>query len=590
MNIQAIFHQAKSHMSYAYDKETLHILLQTSASDEFEVSLIYGDPFHWGKIDETFTWIHKKELMVKRYKTSLFNYYFIAIKPDFKRVKYGFILTHDNHRYFYGTHGLILKDHGSLFETYDLSSYFNFPFLNHEDVMNTPLWAKHMVWYQIFPDRFYTDEKLVDWTSEPVLNHTRFGGTLLGIAKKIPYLSSLGIQGIYFTPIFEASSMHKYDTVNYFKIDPHFGTNEDFKYFVDQAHQHGIKVMLDGVFNHTGFFHPFFQDVIKNHEHSIYKDAFFIKQFPVIDFELDERGYPKKYQNTPKRFDTFSFTPMMPKWNTSNHIAKEHLLDVVSYWIKHFNIDGWRIDVSNEISHDFLRKIRERARMIRDDVFILGENWDSSLPWLLGDQLDAVMNYDLSVPIWRFLDHKINHKTFIEQLHLYLSRTPKHVIESMFNLVCTHDTIRIKRRLGDSMDKVKLAYALMFMQAGSPSIYYGDEIGLTGEHDPDNRRPMIWDEALQDLDMLSFMKQLILIKKTYKPFSVADFNALEDDHLLIIKKHLHHEHMIAVFNYSSERVQLPNELIAYQPLLKTCQDILEPYQFYIGVRHETNHS
>jgi glycosidase len=281
---------------------------------------------------------------------------------------------------------------------------------------------------------------------------------------------------------------------------------------------------------------------------------------------------------------------MMPKWNNSSQIASEHLLDVVSFWIKNYHIDGWRIDVSNEISHDFLRKIRVRARSIRNDVFILGENWDASLPWLLGDQLDAVMNYDLSVPIWRFLDHKINHKTFIEQLHLYLSRTPKHVIESMFNLVCTHDTIRIKRRLGDSMDKVKLAYALMFMQAGSPSIYYGDEIGLTGEHDPDNRRPMIWDETLQDKDMFSFMKQLISIKKTFKPFSRPDFITVEDEHLLIMKKHSNHEHMIAVFNYSNDSFDLPNELKDYQPLIKTCQDRLEPYQFYIGVIHETNHS
>lgn len=577
-------------MSYAYNEDTLHILLQTSASDTVEVSLMYGDPFLWGKVNETFTWIHKTEAMIKRYETSLFNYYFIAIKPDFKRVKYGFILKHASHTYFYGSHGLVLKDDLTLFDTYDLSSYFNFPFLNHEDVMKTPSWAKNMVWYQIFPDRFHTEHKRVDWSLEPVLNHTRFGGTLLGITEKLPYLASLGIQGIYFTPIFEASSMHKYDTINYFNIDPHFGTNEDFKYFVDQAHHYGIKVMLDGVFNHTGFFHPFFQDVVKNHEKSTYKDAFFIKEFPVIDFEIDARGYPKTYQNTPKRFDTFGFTPMMPKWNTSNTIASEHLLDVVSFWIKNFNIDGWRIDVSNEISHDFLRKIRTRARSIREDVFILGENWDASLPWLLGDQLDAVMNYDLSIPLWRFLDHKISHKTFIEQLHLYLSRTPKHVIDSMFNLVCTHDTIRIKRRLGDSVEKVKLAYALMFMQAGSPSIYYGDEIGLTGEHDPDNRRPMIWDETLQDKDMLSFMKQLISIKKTYKSFSTSDFKTVDDDRLLILIKRAHNEQIIAVFNYSNAYVDLPKQLINYQPLIKTCQNRLEPYQFYIGVIHETNHS
>lgn len=588
MNKHAIWHQAKSHLSYAYDQDTLHILLQTSSEDTLDVSLVYGDPFHWGHVQQSFTWIHQKEMMTLRYQTELFNYYFISIKPPFKRVKYGFILHDGNNTFYYGTQGLVLKNEDPLFETYDLSAFFNFPFLNHEDVMQTPSWAKHMVWYQIFPDRFHTNQPQVNWEEEKVLNHTRFGGDLKGITDKLPYLHDLGIQGIYFTPIFKASSMHKYDTIDYFTIDPDFGTNEDFKQLVEKAHELNIKVMLDGVFNHTGFFDPMFQDVVKNGENSLYKECFFIDTFPVVDFELDEKGYPKKYQNLPKRYKTFGFTPMMPKWNTSSKIVANHLLDVVSYWIKEYHIDGWRLDVSNEVSHDFLRSIRKRARSLNPDVFILGENWDASLPWLLGDQLDAVMNYDLSIPLWQYLEHKTSTVTFINQLQLYLSRTPKHVIQSMFNLVGTHDTIRIKRRLKDDIKRVKLAYAMMFIHAGSPNIYYGDEIGLTGEHDPDNRRPMIWDTHKQDLDMFSFMKKLIHLKKNDAIFNTSDFTFDTIDSLLLMHKSHENQRLLCIFNNTATDYPLPNITNTYQSLIQTCIHTLEPYTFYIGVKHETN--
>ncbi len=589
MNKHAIWHQAKSHLSYAYDHNTLHILLQTSSEDSLDVSLVYGDPFEWGHVDSNFTWIHHKETMAIRYRTQLFNYYFLSIKPPYKRVKYGFLIKDQNQTYYFGTQGLMLKNEDVLFETYDLSAFFNFPFLNHEDVMQTPAWAKHMIWYQIFPDRFFTYQQQVDWEHEKVLNHTRFGGDLKGITDKLPYLSDLGIQGIYFTPIFKASSMHKYDTIDYFTIDPDFGTNEDLKILVDTAHKLGIKVMLDGVFNHTGFFDPMFQDVVKHGEASRYKDCFFIDTFPVIDFELDKKGFPIKYQNAPKRYKTFGFTPMMPKWNTSSDIVSSYLLDVVSYWIKEFHIDGWRLDVSNEVSHDFLRAIRKRARSIRSDIFILGENWDASLPWLLGDQMDAVMNYDLSIPLWQYLEHKIDTFTFVNQLQLYLSRTPKHVIESMFNLVGTHDTLRIKRRLQDQSIRVKLAYAMMFIHAGSPNIYYGDEIGLTGEHDPDNRRPMIWDTNKQDLDMFSFMKTLIHLKKNYPTFNVADFQFDIIDDVLFMYKTYDHQSLLCIFNNTKDTHELPHITKLYEPLINTCTQVLEPYTFYIGVKHEINH-
>lgn len=584
MNKHAIFHQAKSYLSYAFDAETLYIYLQTSSDDDLKVSLIYGDPFEWRTIDDVFTWVHQIERMEPKYPTQLYTHHFLDIKPPHKRVKYGFLIEYNNTRYFYGTQGLEDLTGRELFKTYDLSHYFNYPFINVEDVMDTPAWSKHMVWYQIFPDRFYTDTPNMPWETNPIYNDDHFGGTLKGVTQKLDYLSSLGVQGIYFTPLFLASSMHKYDTMNYYTIDPQFGTNEDFKILVQEAHKRDIKVMLDGVFNHCGLFHPYFQDVVSLGKQSQYKDCFFIHEYPVVNFETDETGKPTRYPNTPNNYDTFGFTPMMPKWNTNHPIVEKHLLGVVDFWIREFDIDGWRLDVSNEVSHDFLRKIRHVARAAKPDAFILGENWDASLPWLLGDQMDAVMNYDLSIPIWAYLEHEYDHFAFAEQMNRYLSRTPKHVIPAMFNLVCSHDTVRIKKRLNDDPKRMKLAYLLMFMSAGSPNIYYGDEVGHTGFHDPNNRLPMIWDESRQDLDMLSWMKRMIHYKKSIDAMNVTDYTFISDPHLLIIKKYGDHSELCVIINNTQETLPLPTIIDGYDILESNQGQSLEPYDYVFGVK------
>jgi glycosidase len=347
--------------------------------------------------------------------------------------------------------------------------------------------------------------------------------------------------------------------------------------------------MLDGVFNHCGFLHPMFQDVVKLGINSKYKDCFFIHEFPVVDFELNEHGKPKRYQNRKNRYETFGFTPMMPKWNTSHPLVEDYLLDVVTYWIKHYDIDGWRLDVSNEVSHDFLRKIRSVSRAIKKDVFILGENWDSSLPWLLGDQMDAVMNYDLSVPLWKFLEHQTDINTFKHDMNRYLARTPKHVIDAMFNLVCSHDTIRIKKRLNDDPRRMKIAYLLMFMQAGSPNIYYGDEVGMTGFHDPDNRRPMIWDPNKQDHEMYLLMKTLIHLKKALPLMSVPDISIEIIQDLVVIQKHLNEQILFLYLNYQDQKLDTIPHTHDLEIIIES-GDLTQPYSYLLGVKHETNHS
>ena len=564
MNQLALWHRAKSEYAYAYDKKTLHILLRAQKNDINGVHLIYGDPFFWYKKgDGPSVW--KKEVlpMLKRYSNEDFDYYFIAIQPTTLRTKYAFIMQDDDTHYLYGSQGfreITSGEHQN--DTHDLSEFFNFPYLHQEDLHQTPDWVKDTIWYQIFPDRFYgyPNTSQLSWGKLPVHNHEFYGGNLHGVTQKLHYLKDLGITGIYFTPIFQAPSAHKYDTTDYFKIDPQFGTNDDFKELVDQAHKHGIKIMLDGVFNHCGFDHPFFQDVIKHGENSIYKDCFYIEQFPVINFPLNEKGKPQYRGQIKLNYQTFAFTPYMPKWQTSHPVVEKHLLDVVTYWIENYDIDGWRLDVSNEISHDFLRKIKQASRKTKHNTFILGENWDSSYPWLHGDQLDSVMNYDLAYPLWMFLDHQIDQKNFINRVSTYLATTPKNVMENMFNLVGSHDTIRIKRRLKDDSRRVKLAYLWMFLSSGAPNIYYGDEMGMTGEHDPDNRRCMLWDEKDQDQDFYRFVKRLISLRKQYPVMSTPDYHFIESSMLTFEKRDAESTLLIFINNADEQSIRINHAL------------------------------
>jgi len=600
MDFHALYHRPKSEYAYAYDAKTLHLLLRTKKDDCQSVQLVFGDPFLWGKkADGQRQWVHEMVQMKKTYQTSLFDYYMVAIQPRFLRTKYAFILKDDDHLYQMGPQGIhIIHDEDKV----DLSSYYNFPYLLDEDLHHTPAWVEHTIWYQIFPDRFHGKEhhSLLTWGKEPVFNHEHYGGNLKGITEKLPYLRDLGITGIYFTPLFLSPTAHKYDTTNYLMIDPQFGTNDDFKVLVQSAHELGIRVMLDGVFNHCGFLHPYFQDVIEHGEKSQYINCFYIDQFPIITFPLSDEKRPIHYQGLPLHYKTFAFQPSMPKWNTSSLVVQDHLLEVLSYWINTYDIDGWRLDVSNELSHEFLRAIKKRARALKKDVFILGENWDQSLPWLQGDQLDSVMNYELSYAIWSYLEGRHDGSYVQDQMMNHLALTPKNVLKNMFNLVGSHDTIRIKKRLKDDAQRVKCAYIMMFTSPGTPTLYYGDEIGMTGEHDPDNRRCMSWDPTSWDHDFLSFTKRLIAIRKEYHNIFLHDPILISNDPIMLYKEHENKGILIIVNRHHVKTIDIkPPFQGSYINLFSQQKmDIhdtikLEAFDFYLLIKEvcdETNYS
>ena len=577
MNLAAVYHEAKSKFAYMFDRKTLHLRLRTARGDVPSVTLVGGDPFRWIQSKEDPThWEWDKtaaflEPMQLEYQTALHDYWFIAVQPQWKRIRYAFILEKVDQKILYGSRSFYdLHQHpDAQFET---SYYFNFPFLNHEDLFQPPTWVKDTIWYQIFPER-YADgdssnnpENSLPWGSEEDTIYKFYGGDLQGVIDHLDELADLGINGIYFTPIFESPSSHKYDTSNYYRIDPAFGTNELFGELMEKAHQKGIRVMLDAVFNHCGWFHPFWQDVVKHGRESRYYDCFFIERDPVINFDVEEGKIPKVSfdERGHLNYATFAFTPLMPKWNTDHPLVKEHLFGAIRYWTETYRVDGWRLDVSNEVPHAFWREFRQMLKQINPEVYILGENWDNSYPWLLGDQFDGVMNYELTYPIWFLLGEadKVKQKydvvEYQEAINQLLANYPKHNLPVMYNLIDSHDTPRIMSICGDQIEKVKLAYLLQFTFAGAPSVYYGSEVGLAGP-EGHNRRCMPWNESQQDLGIRSFVKNLIELRKKYSVFSVVDLKWLlvdSEKQAFIFQKNEDYQRLIVVVNTKADLVTL----------------------------------
>ncbi|WP_040978780.1 glycoside hydrolase family 13 protein [Oceanobacillus jeddahense] len=511
---EAIYHRPKGNFAYAYKEETLHIRLKTKKKDIQKVNLIYGDPYDWKQKN----WIYKKEPMSISASDDLFDYWFIELDVPTRRLRYGFEISNEKETSIYTEKGFYPE-----IVTDDMSYYFCFPFINPVDIFETPDWVKETVWYQIFPDRFANGNKkndpknVLSWASEAPALDNFFGGDFEGILNNLDYLTDLGINGIYLTPIFKAYSNHKYDTIDYMEIDPQFGDKKTFKKLVDECHKRGIKVMLDAVFNHSGLYFGPFQDVLKNQENSKYKDWFHLHEFPVKDV------YPPNY-------DTFAYVESMPKLNTENPEVRDYFLDVASYWIKEFDIDGWRLDVANEVDHAFWKAFRKKVKSIKPDLYILGEIWHDALPWLEGDQFDAVMNYPFTLASLDYIaKEKIDTVQFANRLSASYASYTENSNEVAFNLLGSHDTPRVLTECGDDIEKVRLLYALLFSFPGTPCVYYGDEIGMTGGEDPECRKCMVWDEKDQNTSLKQFVKQFIELRLSEDAFTQGNLSIIQPD-------------------------------------------------------------
>jgi glycosidase len=496
---EAIMHRPKDQFVYAFDEKTVHIRLSTKRDDIEQVNLIYGDPYLW----ENGQWQTEKMPMKKLGHDALFDYWQVEVNPPFRRLRYGFEISDGEEKAIYTEKGFYkeIPRHTQY--------YFCFPFLNEADLYKVPEWVKNTVWYQIFPERFENGdpnndpEGTMPWGQGQPTPSVMYGGDLEGIIRRLDYLSDLGITGIYLTPIFHAKSNHKYDTIDYLKIDPQFGDERTFRRLITACHQRGIRVMLDAVFNHSGFYFGPFQDVVKYGEKSRYKDWFHIHEFPL------------KFEPQPN-YDTFAFTPFMPKLNTANPEVKAYLLYVARYWVENYDIDGWRLDVANEVDHAFWREFRKTVRAIKPDLYILGEVWHDAMPWLGGDQFDAVMNYPFTTAALDFLAYEnIDAQDFQKQWSKVMYSYPQPVVEVAFNLLGSHDTERVLTACQGDAERVRLLFAMLLSFPGTPCIYYGDEIGMEGGNDPGCRACMKWEREEQNQNLFMTVKKLINLRKIH---------------------------------------------------------------------------
>jgi len=506
-----IYHRPESEDIQLVAADTVKLRLRTACDDIVNVTLIYDDPYllndqHPGQ----------QAMLTKRGHDDLFDYWEITIQQVTKRLAYAFILT-DNlgmttlygDQRFYDEVATVQSDGGK---------FFKLPYFHLTDTEQAPAWVKETVWYQIFPERFANG----DTTNDPagVLPwHTAlapqvesfYGGDLAGIVAHLDYLAELGINGLYLTPIFKAPSNHKYDTVDYFAIDDMFGDQAMLHRLITAAHKRGMRIMLDAVFNHIGDQSAIWQDVVANGAASAYADWFHINTFPVGSADIDETEFIAK-----RPYDTFAFTPHMPKWDTSVPAVQDYLIGVGRYWLTNFDIDAWRLDVANEVDHQFWRKFRTEMRAIKSDIYILGEIWHTAQPWLDGTQFDGVMNYAFMQHIKDFfLTCQMTPATLVNNLTHELLLYDDTTNQMMFNLLDSHDTARIKTLAGNNEKIVQQMLAFMMMQPGTPAIYYGTELGMVGGDDPDNRQPMAWTLVKPDNGMLQFTKRLIHLRRDW---------------------------------------------------------------------------
>lgn len=527
MNFAAVQHMAHDSFCYALNNDELCISIKTDF-DVDKVVLIYGDPFSGGIMGGDWKWNgHPVEMSEKKQ----LQYHFLwtaIVKPEFKRCKYYFELYSNNEKYIFLEDGFYTEE--EFLKLKGTIMCFMFPWMNSIDINTVPQWPQKTVWYQIFPDRFCNgnpecnSEKVIPWKgpTECVSYKDEFGGDLQGIISKLDYLRDLGITGIYLNPINLATTNHKYDTIDYAVIDPHFGDAKIMRNLSDEAHKRGIAIMLDGVFNHSGWLFKPWVDVKKKGPKSKYYNWFMINKWP----------FDKGWGNAEKgNFYSFAFVDAMPKLNTNNPEVQKYFIDICEKWVTEYDIDAIRLDVANETSHDFCKNLHKRMRQLKSDFYLIGEIWHDATPWLNGDELDSVMNYPLQDVVTKFwINENFTSIDLMNKINRCFSLYMKQSNSVLFNLLDSHDTIRMITQTNDR-NKTLQQFVFLFCMTGSVCIYYGTEVLLEGKHDPDCRRCMPWKEIENhEYDQtINFFKHLISLRKNEDALISGNIEFIHDE-------------------------------------------------------------
>ena len=577
--------------------------------------------------------------MKKVYNDRLFDYYESTVELSDKMIDY----------YFEVTSGTVTVYYNSVGVCSGVEPYYNFTIT---PSFHTPDWAKGAIFYQIYVDRFYNGDrsndvekdeyvyigegtdKVTDWFKYPAAMGVRefYGGDIAGVWQKLDYLQELGVDAIYFNPIFVSPSNHKYDIQDYDYIDPHFGkivkdegevlhrdengnlmcdgtypnkyatkyvcrvtdkenleaSNRFFAEFVEEVHKRGMKVILDGVFNHCGSFNKWLdRECIYEDAEGYEKGAYISADSPYRTFfRFNEDMWPYNYH-----YDGWWGHDTLPKLNYEDSpLLFDYIMHIARKWVSPpYNVDGWRLDVaadlgqSQEYNHYFWKEFRRNVKEANPEAIVLAEHYGDPTSWLQGDQWDTVMNYDAFMePITWFLTGVEKHSdeyredllgnadAFFGSMRNYMTRFNTQSLQVAMNELSNHDHSRFMTRTNhkvgrtasvgpqaadEGIDKALFRLGVMIQMTwpGAPTIYYGDEAGLCGWTDPDNRRTYPW--GREDNELIEFHRQLIRIHKDYQVFKTGSIMFLKGQYKLIGYGRFDENDKIVVMINSSDEVR-----------------------------------
>ncbi len=516
-------------------------------------------------------------------------------------------------------------------------------------VFSIPDWVHKSVVYQIFPDRFYNGNPDInpdfsewyyqdcktppsqgeylqvnreyyhfvnDWSEINGLIQSEYlpegkpdwwsfyGGDIAGVRDKLDYLTALGISVIYFNPLWQAKSNHKYDSADYMSIDPHFGTLEELKALVEEAHNAGIRIILDVAFNHTGETFWAFRDCVARGSESPYWNWYDWFNWP-LPSPLPENFKPKDYYQCwwgIKDMPDLNYDLSRPhpeenaihdiKAAQPNESLVAYVLKATRWWLLNVGIDGFRLDVPDEVPFWFWELFRKEVKRCKPDAWIVGEIWHDAVKWVSARYFDSVMNYAFfKYPVTDFFINKqINKHDFCLKIESGLALYPTHAAKAMMNLLGSHDTFRIFEIGGECIESVKHAILFQMCFVGTPHIYYGDEIAMRGANDPDNRRPFDWNWQERELSkgIHDFYTELIALRASYPVLTDGDFCFVDaSPNLLCYKRTLNNIVATVCQNVSDQDVSIDIELLENM-VFSTCKvtsNILPAGQSLIAFQH-----
>ena len=504
MNRYAMQHIADSSYCFPISKNEIVLRLRTGKNDIACAEVLYESKYVIGEKQ-------KRAKMRKAYIGEIFDFYEVKLTLEDTRLAYVFYVNDGEENYYFSEDG-VTKNYDF---TVGFYNFFQYPYINEADIMECVPWMKTATFYQIFVDRFRQGDMEKDnsyinlkWGEIPTPKSFA-GGDLKGIIEKLDYIEELGCNTIYLTPVFCSISNHKYDISDYYNVDKQFGTNEDLKRLVQLAHEKDMRVVLDAVFNHCSDEISQFQDVLQKGKKSEYFDWFVIRG-DEVNKERDN-------------YESFAACTYMPKWNTSNEEVQQYLIDIGIHYLTEYDIDGWRLDVSDEISHDFWRSFRKAVKAKKKDAVIIGENWHDANTYLRGDQYDSIMNYSFTkLCLDYFAFGKKNAEEAAWKLNEILMRNTDTVNKMMLNLLDSHDTHRFFKEVEKDREKMKAALCLLYLFPGVPCIFYGTEILTEGGYDPDCRRCMDWSKIGTQGEFGEVYRLLQNLSKLRKKYEISD--------------------------------------------------------------------